>query len=222
MAQPQEPSLLEYARFHGISINYLALNPIDSLNLIHSKSADGTLWDHGELPEIEVDHTHQAVEQKVQREKLTILKDSAFLLSSAIKDVSLGSIPITYEDFLPSYHSVSRLMLEPPLLKCEPALLGRHDLRLATLKLPLEAVRDENDEGLVFPDYFWELPDEVWGELKNERIDCPREALLFLQETRKYVEEALPEDIKREIFEMIPDCSQVGLYYFHLLYIGIF
>jgi hypothetical protein len=128
-----------------------------------------------------------------QKEKLDISRSGAVYLSSVIKLLSSGRDHLSNENrwdaILPNYKRIANLR------PAEPVLRGDHELDMLSfraqislegleLDLPLEDLNTENDESLDFPEYSQEVPDQIYGVIAQEKLDCSRESLYILQQTK--------------------------------------
>ena len=172
-----EPSILEYARFHGLSIDHRATHPLQYIIDIPSLP---NVQDPPELFEIDASCGSLAPE------RLSVSKEAAALLSSIRKTLSEG-----YEfdeSILPDTHRVRNLKIEIPLLRTDPELDLR-DFRaqvipdLAAEHLPFEKVDEELDEGFTWPLSYEDLYQQVKDQSEAEKPTFSMEALLYLQST---------------------------------------
>ncbi|KAJ9322331.1 hypothetical protein DTO027B5_4884 [Paecilomyces variotii] len=190
MADYRGPSLLDYARFHGIAIDHQSINPLDQVPQPH-ESINDTLADPPDVPIIDSSKFHSTLEQELRSEKLEIPKDAARLLSSVVQAASRKSIDIDWNSFLPDRHRIRKLKLDLPLVKrnldlsTSPVRAERIALDPVQLQLPREDVEDEHDEGLGFPKQYIDLSDRIWKEVSTERLDCSREDLELLQKATR-------------------------------------
>ncbi|KAM5433527.1 hypothetical protein MferCBS31731_007033 [Microsporum ferrugineum] len=188
----EEPPLLEYARFHGIAVNNLQLDPGEVISGL--LSADSCTTDLNESF-IEDDRKAQELVEAVHSEKLPSSRASGELLSSVVraqneyidssKDRSYAS------KTLPDRQRVEQLKIYPPILTRDTArsflsipplpLLGQSDIHV-----PLEKLNDEHDEGLAFPGYYADMRSEIMGRISKEKVVCQPTAGLYLQEALRY------------------------------------
>lgn len=207
MTQHREPSLLEYARFYGVSVDHLAANPFDLItpDLKRIYESHSTTEN---TPRVDFSFPEPPLEKELRNEKLEIGRDGARFLSNIIKDASTKTTnPIDWDTYLPKRRRVRSLKAdELPLLKTvhelDMASFGHERITLdpATLKLHLEKTQDENDEGIVFPKDFWKLPGRVLEKVKTEKLDCTREAFMLIQEARRSGDH-FTNDIRDEFYE---------------------
>src|ERR1051326_4408108 len=144
-----EPSVLDYARFHGLCRNYLS-EPSTLLEALLSLPYDSNTdtGDPSGLPTLEA-----LLEGFTLREKLTVTKDGVAYLQSVLTH------PECLENAIhppPTYGCGRRLKVEIPLLRSDPAWdLVEFKKRsqsgdLRDIIPPLEAVNEENGEGIEF------------------------------------------------------------------------
>ncbi|GAD94767.1 hypothetical protein NFIA_056480 [Paecilomyces variotii No. 5] len=205
MSGSQEPSLLDYARFHGIAIDHQAIAPLDQVPPPHG-SVNDDFTDPPGTPSIDPVAVRRSLEQELKSEKLDIPKDAARFLSSLLRTASGKSLDVDWDSICPGAHPNRNLKLEVPLLKrhCEPSTSLSRAERIALdpvkLQLPRESVSDEEDEGLVFPKQYYDLSDSIKKGLSTERLDCSKDDLESLQRIRR-IEKPDSRSILEEICE---------------------
>ncbi|PCH02400.1 Hypothetical protein PENO1_038100 [Penicillium occitanis (nom. inval.)] len=215
-----EFSVLEYARSHGIARNHQQLNPLDLLVQIrdseHAQSLSSTestqILDFETLGFANYPSTFAS-----KNEKLVLDKDGVKFLTSVLQEVtSLEAKPDhRAEDSIAlklKYKPRDDLKIDVPLLSAEKkATLKELTKRVDPVELLNKIVPDladreraSIDEGLEFPDYFWELPSMLDRDPSMEKLEAPegtgrvlREALTYLNEKshRKDVEEFINSSI---------------------------
>ena len=193
MAERTEPSILEYARFHGIATSALASSELrDYVSSDSLEDLEAGLRDpESRLGNFEatISDVHTQVKSR-QNERLEIGRDAAIFLSSIIKPVAAPPSLDTSSEFNQNRHRVKSLKMEPPILKTDHELDlrafsgGIISLDPTKLNLPLEKLQEENDEGMSWPKYYLDLPMQMWERVKAEKLDCTREVLLFIQGVR--------------------------------------
>ena len=216
-----EPSVLEYARSQGISRNHQQLNPLnllaqirDSENAQSFPSTDST----AQLFDCEASDLQYLTSAIASRnEKLILDRDGVKFLTSVLQEVtSLQHKPDhRVEDTISlklNYKPRDDLKIDVPLLSTEKQnTLKKLSERADPVELLNEIVPDLADreragvdEGLEFPDYFWELPSMLDRDPSTEKLEAPegigrilREALTYLDEKshRKEIEEAVNSSI---------------------------
>jgi hypothetical protein len=221
MDDSHERRLLDYARFHGVATDHQAIDPIHlAVSLLEAGSHDHGLPDPPDAPTLDLHGSRNKIEDKLRNEKLEMGKDVAMFLSSVLAKIPLGGggglTDAEWDESRKRYCSVKDLKLECPLLtaECEHEISTfgkRHhpDTVLSDLLLQEKAEQTENDEGLSFPDYFWELPDEILTEVKSEKLDCSRNTLRVLQDVRLPDEKAFMSETI-ELFNKALDFSEVA------------
>lgn len=177
----QEPSIQEYARFYGLTRDYLEHNPLRGLRAPDDFLSQ--LEDHADL--LHIDESNGST----PAERMSLDQDTASLLSSIPQSskISLRFDLETDDDT----HRFRKLKHELPLLstdhEIELQLFARRIVpQLEHEFLPLEPLDDEADEGLVWPSRCHKLPDEVWKMYSSEKLEISSDALLYLQQTLKY------------------------------------
>ncbi|KAK2746993.1 hypothetical protein FQN57_002565 [Myotisia sp. PD_48] len=186
MAGEREPSLLEYARFHGVAQDHLAPDLRELISSLVEEPCD----------ELDEDIFQEAksgalnVLKEIQTEKLSISKASAAFLSSitnprfAVRD-SLDT------KYTPKRQQKPQLKLDLPLLRSDNELdliswRNQASLDKLELDLPLEVVDEENDEGIGFPTYFADLATDIKSQVAQEKLSCSPSTLRYLQGIMSY------------------------------------
>ena len=173
-----EPSLLDYARFYGLTRNHLEQIPLQ--DVVYPSDFLAKLEDPPGAFQID------ALQSGIPLETLSLDRDAAILLTS-IKQSSASNEPLGFDEYnIPDSHRARNVKLELPLLRTdhESDMLdfryrGMRDL--AEEHLPLESVDEENDEGLSWPIRFFRLPEEFNQKLESEKLDITKDTLLYLQ-----------------------------------------
>ncbi|KAI7977088.1 hypothetical protein EIK77_005293 [Talaromyces pinophilus] len=184
-----EFSVLEYARSHGIARNHQQLNPLDLLVQIrdseHAQSLSSTestqILDFETLGFANYPSTFAS-----KNEKLVLDKDGVKFLTSVLQEVtSLEAKPDhRAEDSIAlklKYKPRDDLKIDVPLLSAEKkATLKELTKRVDPVELLNKIVPDladreraSIDEGLEFPDYFWELPSMLDRDPSMEKLEAP-------------------------------------------------
>lgn len=173
----EEPSAVEYARANGLSRNYLA----EALGISDLQQLQSSLQDA-----LSDSHLHQfnlGPPLKVE-ERLNLSKDAATLLQSVMRgevrediDALVTSTPNAEKRRRPS-------KLELPLLRTDHATDCRSfgsregfDIKLQDVKLPLELVDDEKNEGFIYPQRFWDIGPQILHKLKTEKLSATKETV---------------------------------------------
>ncbi|MCJ1390709.1 hypothetical protein MMC18_009450 [Xylographa bjoerkii] len=176
MYQDDEPSILEYARFYGLTIDHRESHPLSTLS---QALPDLLSIDETGLLEITKDLGTTAPE------RLEFGKDAAIFLASTINAKSYS--PSAGDDLLPKTHRIRDLKLEPPLLRSDHELDmrqfgGRIAPDLSSEHLPFEKVNDERDEGLGWPSSYKKLHEKVSARSLVEKLTISKEVLLCLRD----------------------------------------
>ncbi|EEP79763.1 predicted protein [Uncinocarpus reesii 1704] len=183
-------SVLDYARFYGIANDHMAIDPNSLIPQFPRNMLVNSLEDMNQHVSLDLSPLRQSI-SKQQRERLNISKADAAFLELALRQNSSGRLhPLKWNEFLLNRHRIADIKYDPPLLRTDhesDMLIFRKMLSPDRMEvdLPLEKIDTENDEGLVFPIYIRDLPRQVQERIANEKLDCTREILLFLQTTRK-------------------------------------
>lgn len=189
-----EPSVLDYARLQGIARNHKQLHPLDLLAQIRDSkhaqflsSTDST----SQLFDFETsDFADLTSIIPSRNEKLVLDKDGVKFLTSVLQEVaSLQAKPDhRAEDTIslnPKYKPRDDLKIDVPLLSAEKQntlkTLGKRadPANMLVEMMPDLADRERAslDEGLEFPDYFWELPSMLERDPSTEKLEAPPKAL---------------------------------------------
>jgi len=174
-------SALEYARRHHLVYDYLKFPVLSRLEVLSHHS--GLTRDS---------HLHQFVlTANIKEERVKLEQAGAKLLAWA----STGDKSELVESMLlPMLGSVyvKNMRLELPLLKSDHqmdcsrfACRKDFETKLKDVKLPLEVVDDEKNEGLAFPSHLYIKGDEIMKALKKERLAVSKETILVLTEAIK-------------------------------------
>lgn len=218
MSQQAEPSIHEYALFHGLTRDHKAINPFEFIlppdePIYHATLEDpenGCMHEPDECSKrvsagfhVEVDSREctsccigatNAFQMEMPNERIFIDAETASLLASIIQ--SGRALSTSLEDFGVDTKRYQRLKHELPLICTDPAC----DLQEFTqtyapdLKnefLPLETLDEEADEGLTWPSSYRNLPDELWRKILVEKPKMSAETLRYLFETTKCESPAL-------------------------------
>ncbi|EFW21080.1 hypothetical protein D8B26_002661 [Coccidioides posadasii str. Silveira] len=176
MTEAQMPSMLDYARFHGIARNHRAIDPLAFISPPLPSGLSGSLKDTKGCPVLSLDQLREPGYQK-QKEKLNISKAGALFLKSAIRPSSSDfRRSLDWDNLLPDPRQIENIKQNPPLLRTDhenDMHLFRDMLSLDRMEvdLPLEKIDDEHDEGLRFPSYVRELPNQIHDYIANEKLD---------------------------------------------------
>lgn len=186
MDQKQGPSLLEYARFHGIATPSITVNPLEYIDQTcetkpSTKSeSSATLKDY--IP------TGKSIERDANSEKLNVSKNDARLLST-VRNMRAECLEVKWDDYLPSIPRMEGLKIELPVL------MTHHESDMATLINSVRSSRGSVALSLLqtCPPYsiadcsssFVNMGSEAEGRARMERLSCSKECFLLIQNARK-------------------------------------
>lgn len=196
MDQPQNPSLLGYARFHGIAIDPTTINP---LTYIDETSENDCTSNHETLSTFE-DHLSIArgsIEQGLRSEKLNVGKNDARFLSTIIRDARAEPVEVNWAEYLPSMRRIEGLKVETSALashhETDVASLGKHTFfgrGAALLKGCLSYPLADSSDGLI------KASDNITKRMRNEKLNCSKGSLFLLQNAVR-CSEIYPTDMAR-------------------------
>jgi hypothetical protein len=178
---------LHYARANGLARDHLA----DSLAFTELAKLQ-TAVQHDLNDDSELRQFNFGSELKVE-ERVTISRDGASLLSSIVREEVAEASDSFVLPLLSTRSEIRRARLELPLLKTDHETdcmkFARRDdfeIKLQDIKLPMEMVDEENNEGLVWPSRLSALGSEILEELRQEKIGVSKDAMVHLQATLKH------------------------------------
>ena len=190
-------SVLEYARFHGLTRDYRSTHPLEGLkDEIAAAQVE-------EIPSLfESDKVHRVP----PLERLTINKEGASLLASVFKIKNRESI--SFDEFLPDYRRVERMKVEQPLLSSDHELdMIRFKCRIVpdlnNMNIPLEEVDDELDEGMGWPSSYNKIRQQAIEKLKNEKLVFPKETFVYLSNALKPLSPDCKDSLVQEEVEKL-------------------
>lgn len=174
-----EPSLTEYARFHGLADNHLGedlrrLFPSGLLSCSDTR-----------LPEFELPKD----ERLPPEPKFRLSRKAACLLASSVKPPSAPSWSYT----LPDHRRVQKLKVEQPILKSDHdsdmrKVRCRKPFKLEAINLvPMEMDEVEDEEGLACSPRIRELAAQWDKKIAAEKLQTTREVLKALQDALRPV-----------------------------------
>ncbi|RAH57671.1 hypothetical protein BO85DRAFT_421531 [Aspergillus piperis CBS 112811] len=191
MANTNEVSLLQYARFHGIATEHTDIDPLQHIDGVCDIPPDflHPLCDVFSVIEQTIASSQQVIEQNLHPEKLDIRKESVQFLSSVLRDIKRDNIDDCWDEVLPLWDRFDDLKLEPPLFSSDM------DTNLILPAEPLRYSREENllgsHEGLAsdydsnFLSPLIHEADIIKKRVGNEKLDCSKDALLLIQGARQ-------------------------------------
>ncbi|KAL9625164.1 MAG: hypothetical protein Q9160_000565 [Pyrenula sp. 1 TL-2023] len=192
----KEPTLLDYARFHGLAIPLTNFDPLSEFLAAHP-------------PQISLDDPpgcqptstllNPALVQSLTREKIVVNRNVAELIARCIKPPKHPPWSL-FDD----YRRIRDLKVELPLLSTDPELDVEQFLSQAKSPVPnlggLQpiVVDEENDEGLSWPRKYFDAGDHLNKIVKKEKLDTTREALAGL---RRLLERPVDPEIERHVIK---------------------
>ena len=195
MSEALEPSLIDYARFYGLAVNHLEIDPL--VDLPTPRDIHIELEDEPQLLKI------NNANGKIPEERLAISRDEALLLESLN---AASKHTLSFEGVVLDPHRVRNMKLELPMLRTDHEADMQDFARpvlpdLAREHLPLEIADDEADEGLSWPSECVSLPDTYHAKCKAEKLDVSLDILDFVRDALNH-DGAAVEDPSFELEEV--------------------
>ena len=180
MSQDRGPSVLEYARFYGLTHDHLGPCPLGGF---HGPD-DLHLQLEDPAGVFRVDTTTSTPPS----ERLSASKEVVILLSSAIASPQ-GIHPFD-ESKLLEIPRRRNLKVELPILRSihELDVLEFHRRIVPNLRsehLPLEKIDEENDEGITWPSFYYRLPQTYNTLAMSERFKALEQTIRYLESVIK-------------------------------------
>ncbi|RJE26219.1 hypothetical protein PHISCL_01467 [Aspergillus sclerotialis] len=204
MDTPDNHSILEYSRFHGVASSFAGTDPLEHLDQ-SCRPSFPTVPPH-RYPQIAFDDSivslHKSIEQSLETEKLDIDKGDACFLSTIIQKARVENVTtkINSDDLSPSLNRLNKLKLEPPLLKveCELDLFSLKRRSLLCVDVIKPSFVEKELQRLQSSGCQWKFEDianEIEDELERERLDCTKESLKLIQNAKRCRELSINEHI---------------------------
>jgi hypothetical protein len=174
-----ELSALQYARFYGLAVNHLAEPyPIEDIQLLQP-STEKLVAEDVHLPQIELPPDFSI------NEHLTPGKDTAQQLASVVRETMSVSGFNSITALLLDVRKTKGLREEEPLLRGNPEedcrnFAKKNEIDLKYIKLPMDSLDDEKDEGLGWSSKLWALPAEAMKKVKAEKSSVTKGDLVYL------------------------------------------
>ncbi|KAI1806710.1 hypothetical protein F4811DRAFT_560338 [Daldinia bambusicola] len=177
----------EYARVYGLSADsrIIVSDLLDHFKRTSNKLLADKWVDDASLTPLHIPRLIPQVEQLdgVSKESLVLMRQATLL----------GREHKKLPEF-PAQMNLLGLKLELPLLRSDPEYdcreltrsmrqLQRADIDLASV--PKEPLRRSNDETLDFPESSYKYSQGLINEIRDEKINIPKEALIYLSQTLK-------------------------------------
>lgn len=184
MSQPQGPSLLEYARFHGIATNQITINPLGYINqILEASNHEDTFTSDNYLST-----TQAAIEQDLCGEKLSVSRNDARFLSTVLRNARAEHVDVNWDEHLPSMRRMEGLKVELP------ALATHHETDMASLRNHTFFGRGDAASSLLkgcssYPmadcsGDIVKLGDDVVKRIRMEKLNCTKGSLIMIQNAR--------------------------------------
>jgi hypothetical protein len=180
------PSVLEYARFHGLAVENAAQDVLACLSGLVSDCKRDEL--DASLP----DPDFSACRHDVKESKLQLSREASHILANSIRD-PCQIIP--WDDLLPKRHSMDNLKLEEPLLATDHETDVWNFQRSAARCLDLETFMvhctpKESNPREDFQDEWNDILsgrslEELKTQLKREKVHATRDTLIYTTQILK-------------------------------------
>ncbi|KAL8932011.1 MAG: hypothetical protein Q9211_006583 [Gyalolechia sp. 1 TL-2023] len=176
MSQDKEPSLFEYARHYGLTVDHLDINPLEVLPPPDDsilQSDDESIW---------LQMKERAASPKSER--LTAVKEASALL--AVTHAKQYENDLFQDADLSQIHRVRDLKHELPLLCSDHdvdmlSFVHRIDPNLENEFFPLEHVDDEQGEGFGWPSSYDDLPEMFFQKVQDEKVEMGKDVLAYIR-----------------------------------------
>ena len=174
-----QTSVIEYTRFYGLTEDHLEQDPLRSLSDTLSLSEGPAVEDDPDLASLIRAH------YKVPIERLQVnIETLAFLKASIQTPVDDGSD--ARGSPLMDIRRSRQSKLEPPLLRRDPeyelrAFRQRLEPDLMNENIPLESIDEEAGEGIAWPSIDHRRLQELWHQIRTEKLSIPLEGLNYLR-----------------------------------------
>ncbi|KAL9595722.1 MAG: hypothetical protein Q9219_006260 [cf. Caloplaca sp. 3 TL-2023] len=178
MSEAEEPTLVEYARYYGLSTNHLEIDPLGVLPPPDESSPidldDESIWKQ-----------IRDMAASPQPERLTAVKEASALL--AVTNAKLyENCEFEFQD-LPQRHRIRDLKHELPLLRTDHEMdmlefPRRIEPNLEDEFFPVEMVDDEQDEGFGWPSWCHQLPETFFKKVENEKLEIGKDVFAYMKE----------------------------------------
>ncbi|PKY03395.1 hypothetical protein P168DRAFT_346034 [Aspergillus campestris IBT 28561] len=126
-----------------------------------------------------------SINREIRDEKLSVQKDCARLLSSAIQGTSTKDLEVDWDDYLPAFTLNDNLILKRPLLSAGTGTPTRPKQPLPNPGRDLDPSNEyvlRLGEGDL-PDGLRASRDIVMTKVKNEKLHCSKESLRLIQKS---------------------------------------
>ena len=181
MSQDEEPSIIEYARFHNLISDHLAVDPLAAFSGNENLEV---LEDDSDLPD------PLGGSGSLPPERLTINREAFAFLSNVCKEPPMPPSFVIGDSSRSRYYQLRDAKVEMPLLSTDHDLdmqdfHRRHLPDLSNINLPFVETDDEQDEGINFPATSHGLASNFANKIGSEKLSVSKEALEYLQNAIK-------------------------------------
>lgn len=175
--EEEEPSVIEYARSHGICVDYTT----DQLRVdnVLVPPDDGFYQDLRDPPDADITNAVR----ELTKERLAVNKDAVLLLKAvhSFREPLATDVPA-----IDGRRRILALKQELPVLPSDYELdmlkFGSAAMpNFKHLRIPSEVTNEESDEGFEWPAKYLAYPAQSDEKVKAEKIAVSREALVYLQ-----------------------------------------
>lgn len=170
------PTVLEYARFHGVAVNHLEFDHSDDLTLECRRA----LVDLEDPPGASV----MTFAPAPSGDTIQCTREVALFLAEAMRRPKTPP----WEELVPKYRKPFEPKLELPLLMTD----HDEDMRNFGVKedpddticnLLFADIDERRDEGLTWPSWYEEYPRKCMDIIRQEKLDIPKDAWVYLHKT---------------------------------------
>ncbi|KAI9375507.1 hypothetical protein BJX61DRAFT_539790 [Aspergillus egyptiacus] len=183
-----EPSLIDYARFHGIANDYTAIDPLEHIDDTFRIDSQTDAW----LEEFKSEYETRlrdalvTLDDRLRREKIKLPKKSAQYLMSIIRESQAKAINIEWDDILPAFAFLDNSKFEPPIFTLERGSDG------AISRWPLYYSFDDPElhqllgscqtaDIATLPPSLRTNDTSLAEQIRREKLKCTKGAFSFLQ-----------------------------------------
>ncbi|KAE8145701.1 hypothetical protein BDV25DRAFT_170291 [Aspergillus avenaceus] len=191
MEPHQEPSLLDYARYHGIATDYTTVDPLTKIEEFLPE-LDLPALPQDKLSDFQeyIYEFQRCVEDDLRKEKFNLRKEDARLLSSVIRQARAEKTDINWNEVLPAFNKDDELKLEVPILGIDSVLNPvpakvplRYDLDTFHFDALDEPPLGPEHDAII--DEILREGEDMMRDIKAEKLRCSKESLLLIQRARK-------------------------------------
>lgn len=179
-----EPTVLEYARFHGLCSDYT--QELQRLDCFVGPPASAV--------DIDLDLQMEGLSPPTNltdmliKERLAVSKEAVTLLKNTQSSLSVPSEPSLVAS---DQRYTRRLKQEVPILLSDNELDmlrfgSAMEMSFNDLRIPLESIHDDPDNGLEWSPKCLALPEQCDARVRHEKLSVSRDILLYIQEATSH------------------------------------